>query len=249
MDKGPRGAPSSQPLRRRHEYSSSGSESNSGSSSSSEGQHARDVTKPLQTTSLVPLPGAHKKELLQFKRRERELASKVSLLEEDVVRERTAKETLEAKTEFLGTRYKAVAERSKRRGNMLAALVRALKSAQEAKERLVEAEAKLQQVSEAAIMMIQEEDRKDKDGVLDQESRPKPDLDMVASQEALELDERPDDSRFVVASDRLDARQATTTVQEGVPGGWTESAYADGPPPDSANPSKFPALKFKINLQ
>ncbi|CAD7699271.1 unnamed protein product [Ostreobium quekettii] len=100
-----------------------------------------------------------RKDLLEAKKREQQLISRVAALEADVKKGQGAKEAAMARVEAMSSQVKAVGERSKNRGAMLAKLVEALKSVEDLRGRVKDAECFLEDLTQSAIDMMQEEER------------------------------------------------------------------------------------------
>lgn len=100
-----------------------------------------------------------KKDLQDARKREQELASRIVSLEADLKKGQAARDAAQAHIEAMSGQVKAVGERSKNRGAMLAKVVEAARTVEELKARLKQAETGLEELTQSAIEMMQEEER------------------------------------------------------------------------------------------
>lgn len=210
------------------EKASSRDSSDSGSSSSSGG--SQDVNHKAHNTH-----GPPRRDVNYGKPKDKDPYARISSLQDELQRERAAKETLQAKTEFLSGKVKAVAERSRNRGSMLVKLIASLRRVDDAKSKLKEAEEELDGVIALATAMMQEEEqglKKDKEQGNEAEARPKADV------------ERPFDAQGAAGREdrHLHNEPAASDTKE--QGGWTEASYGEG---DGAG-GRFKPFTFKIKL-
>lgn len=129
------------------------------SSSSSGHSSSSGISNGSHKNSKPTIPNAVKKDLQEAKKREQELASKVASLETELKKGQAARDAAQAHIEAMSGQVKAVGERSKNRGAMLAKVVEAARTVEELKAKLKTAEEGVEELTQAAIELIQEEER------------------------------------------------------------------------------------------
>lgn len=93
--------------------------------------------------------------LLQASKRQESSSEQVHALQQQLEAEQVARTAAESKADLLRNKLREVAERSKARGNSLAALLSAVRRVADAKQELSAAEAELQQALQDAEAFLQ----------------------------------------------------------------------------------------------
>lgn len=130
------------------------------SSSSSPGAPSSlGASRGNQKDAKAPPAGSLSKEMVKIKKEAEGLSTRITELEMELKKTQTAKDAAQARVETLTCQVKAVAERSKNRGHMLATIVGAVRHVDDMRNQLKAAEGECERLIQSAIDLMQEEER------------------------------------------------------------------------------------------